>query len=74
MQILKKIKANFLFRVISYTGILGIFRLTIALISQKAIAVFVGAPGLAVLANLRNLLEILGSFSTVGTQNGVIAE
>lgn len=74
MQILKKIKANFLFRVISYTGILGIFRLTIGLISQKAIAVFVGAPGLAVLANLRNLLEILGSFSTVGTQNGVIAE
>lgn len=74
MQILKKIKANFLFRVISYTGILGIFRLIIGLISQKAIAVFVGAPGLAVLANLRNLLEILGSFSSVGTQNGVIAE
>jgi PST family polysaccharide transporter len=74
VQILKKIKVNFLFRVISYTGILGIFRLIIGLISQKAIAVFVGAPGLAVLANFRNLLEILGSFSTVGTQNGIIAE
>lgn len=63
-----------LFRVIGYTGTAGVIRLFVGLISQKAIAVFVGASGLALIANLRNFLEVLGSFSSVGARNGIISE
>tara|TARA_E500000075_G_scaffold43805_1_gene39349 strand:- start:1630 stop:2898 length:1269 start_codon:yes stop_codon:yes gene_type:complete len=72
--ILKKYKKNLLFRVIGYTGTAGVVRLLVGLVSQKAIAVFVGASGLALMANLRNLLEVLSSFSSLGTKNGLIAE
>ena len=74
MGILKKYKKNLLFRVIGYTGTAGVVRLLVGLVSQKAIAVFVGASGLALMANLRNLLEVLSSFSSLGTKNGLIAE
>lgn len=74
MGILKKYKKNLLFRVIGYTGTTGVVRLLVGLVSQKAIAVFVGASGLALMANLRNLLEVLSSFSSLGTKNGLIAE
>ena len=74
MSIQKKITQNVLFRVIGYTGSTGILRLGVGLVAQKVIAVFLGASGLAILANLRNLIEILTSFSSVGAQNGIIAE
>lgn len=74
MKALNALKNNMLFRVIGYTGTAGVIRLFVGLISQKAIAVFVGASGLALIANLRNLLEVLGSFSSVGARNGIISE
>ena len=63
-----------LFRIISYTGTAGVLRLAVGLVSQKVIAVFLGASGLAVLANLRNLIAVLGTFSSVGAQNGIISQ
>jgi O-antigen/teichoic acid export membrane protein len=63
-----------LFRIIGYTGTAGLLRLAVGLISQKVIAIFLGASGLAVLANLRNLIEVLGTFSSVGAQNGIISQ
>lgn len=74
MKALNALKNNMLFRVIGYTGTAGVIRLFVGLVSQKAIAVFVGASGLALIANLRNLLEVLGSFSSVGARNGIISE
>lgn len=74
MKIIRNLGNNILFRMIGYTGIAGVLRLAVGIISQKAIAVFVGAPGLAVLANFRSLLEVLGAFSSFGTQNAVISE
>ena len=74
MKWLKELEFNFLYRLIRYTGFVGILRLLIGLISQKVIAVFLGAPGLAIIANLRNFVEILTSISSVGSQNGVIVE
>ena len=74
MNFLRRIEFNFLYRLIRYTGLVGILRLLIGLISQKVIAVYLGAQGLTVLANLRNFIEILTSFSSVGAYNGVIAE
>lgn len=74
MKWLRELEFNFLYRLIRYTGIVGILRLLIGLISQKVVAVFLGAPGLAIIANLRNFIEIITSFSSVGAQNGVIVE
>lgn len=74
MNVFHRLKNNVLFRVIGYTGIAGVLRLLFGLISQKVIAVFLGASGLAVLANFRNLIEVLGAFSSVGSQNGIISE
>jgi PST family polysaccharide transporter len=71
---LRELEFNFLYRLIRYTGFVGILRLLIGLISQKVIAVFLGAQGLAIIANLRNFIELLTSFSSVGAQNGVIVE
>jgi PST family polysaccharide transporter len=71
---LREIEFNFLYRLIRYTGFVGILRLLIGLISQKVIAVFLGASGLTIIANLRNFIEILTSFSSLGVQNGVIVE
>jgi PST family polysaccharide transporter len=74
MRALQKIKNNLLFRIISYTGIAGILRLLVGLVSQKVIAVFLGASGLAILANFRNLIELSGAFSSFGAQNGIISQ
>lgn len=74
MKWLRELEFNFLYRLIRYTGFVSTLRLLIGLISQKVIAVFLGAPGLAIIANLRNLIEILTSFSSAGAQNGVIVE
>ena len=74
MKWLRELEFNFLYRLIRYTGFVSTLRLLIVLISQKVIAVFLGAPGLAIIANLRNLIEILTSFSSAGAQNGVIVE
>ena len=74
MKWLKELEFNFLYRLIRYTGLVGILRVFIGLVSQKVIAIFLGAPGLAIIANLRNFVGILTSFSSVGSQNGVIAE
>ena len=74
MKWLRELEFNFLYRLIRYTGIVGILRLLIGLISQKVVAVFLGSPGLAIIANLRNFIEIITSFSSVGAQNGVIVE
>ena len=74
MKWLSELEFNFLYRLIRYTGYVGTLRLLIGLISQKVIAVFLGASGIAILANLRNFIEILTSFSSIGSQNGVIVE
>ncbi|MGB1080497.1 MAG: hypothetical protein ACPGYI_03995, partial [Flavobacteriaceae bacterium] len=74
MKVLQRLKNNMLFRIIGYTGTTGVLRLAVGLVSQKVIAVFLGASGLAVLANLRNLIAVIGSFSSVGAQNGIISQ
>lgn len=41
-------------------------------ITSKAIAVFIGAEGLALIGNLRNFLTTIQSFSTLGFSNGIV--
>jgi PST family polysaccharide transporter len=74
VKALQRLKKNMLIHVIGYTGTAGMFRLAVGLVSQKVIAIFLGASGLAVLANLRNFIAVLGTFSSVGAQNGIISQ
>lgn len=41
-------------------------------LTSKAIAVFIGAEGLALIGNLRNFLTTVESFSTLGFTNGIV--
>ena len=44
----------------------------LAFISQKILAVFLGPEGVAQIGNLRNVIPIIESFSTLGIFNGVV--
>ena len=52
-------------------GVIGI-RLVISLFVQRLLAEIVGEAGIAKIGSLRNLLEMLGSFSSVGVFSGVV--
>ena len=47
-------------------------RMVIAFISQKMIAVWLGPEGVAILGNVRNIIPMIESFSTLGTFNGIV--
>ncbi len=47
-------------------------RMLLAFISQKILAVFLGPEGIAHVGNLRNMVPIVESFSTLGVFNGVV--
>ncbi len=47
-------------------------RMVIAFASQKVIAVLLGPEGIAVLGNIRNIIPMIESFSTLGTFNGIV--
>lgn len=59
--------------VISFSGFLTAIKLLLSLISQKFVAIWLGASGMALMANFRNVLELATVFSSAGTQNGVVA-
>ena len=46
MKALQRLKNNMLVHVIGYTGTAGMLRLAVGLVSQKVIAIFLGASGL----------------------------
>lgn len=52
-------------------GVIGV-RLVISLFVQRLLAQMVGEAGIAKVGSLRNLLEMLGSFSSVGVFSGIV--
>lgn len=71
---IRGLKKNILFSIIGYSGFTGVLRVIIGVVSQKVIAVFLGASGLAILGSFRNLIEALTSLSSVGSRNGIISK
>jgi len=49
-----------------------LFKIATGLISSKIIALFVGPQGLALLGNLRNLMTVMETITTLGFQNGIV--
>lgn len=67
-----KLKNNVLVKVSSFNAI-GVFVMSLTgLISSKVIAVYLGAEGMALIGNLRNVLTSIQSLGTLGLYNGVV--
>ena len=61
-----------LLRVASLNSVSVFIRILAGFLTSKAIAVFVGAEGMALVGNLRNFLSSMQSISTLGLYNGLV--
>ena len=66
------IKANLLFKVASANSIVVLIRMVFSLASQKVLAIVIGAEGLALVGNFRNVINFLEQFSIFGAFNGLV--
>ncbi|RSK39167.1 O-antigen translocase [Mangrovimonas spongiae] len=71
-RLLKYINNNVLFKVASLNSASVITRIVAGFLTSKAIALFVGPEGLALIGNLRDFLSSVKSFATLGLYNGVV--
>ncbi|WP_298498884.1 O-antigen translocase [uncultured Algibacter sp.] len=72
MKIPNFIKSNLLLKVASANTGLVLVRMFCSLISQKVLAVLVGAEGIALVGNLKNVISFFEQFSILGTSNGLV--
>lgn len=72
MNILGFIKNNFLLKVASANTMLVLVRMGCSLISQKVLAILIGAEGIALVGNLKNVVSFFEQFSILGTSNGLV--
>ena len=59
-------------KVTSANALLVIVRMIFSLISQKVLAIVIGAEGIAQVGNFRNVLSFFEQFSILGTSNGLV--
>lgn len=72
MGFINKIVTTQLLRVSSLNAVSVLVRIAGGVLASKVIAVFIGPSGVALVENLRNFLNAIETFSTLGFQNGVI--
>jgi O-antigen/teichoic acid export membrane protein len=72
LRYFEAIRRTPLFKVTSLNGISVLIKIGIGLIVSKALAIFVGPSGMALVGNLRNFLTSVESVSTLGFQNGIV--
>ncbi len=61
-----------MFKVTSANTILVLIRMSFALISQKVLAILIGAEGIAQVGNLKNVVSFFEQFTILGTSNGLV--
>ena len=71
-QIIKYINDNVLFKVASLNTGSVLTRIITGFLTSKAIALFIGAEGLALIGNLRNFLSSVQAISILGFYNGAV--
>lgn len=71
-RIFQYINSNLLLKIASFNSIAVLTKVVAGFLTSKAIAVFIGAEGLALIGNLRNFLTTVESFSTLGFTNGIV--
>ncbi len=72
MKIPKAIRGNLLLKMTSLNAGVIAIRLVISLFIQRLLAEIVGEAGIAKIGSLRNILEMLSSFASVGMFSGVV--
>ncbi|WP_282136648.1 O-antigen translocase [Seonamhaeicola maritimus] len=73
MKGLRKIlKANLLLKITSLNALVISIRLIISLVVQRLLALTIGETGIAKIGQIRNLIQILTSSSSLGTFHGVV--
>ncbi|RKE98113.1 O-antigen translocase [Ichthyenterobacterium magnum] len=71
-NLLKYINNNVLFKVAHLNTATIITKIFAGILTSKAIAIFIGVEGMALIGNLRNFLSAIQSFSILGIYNGVV--
>ena len=69
---IKKIMQQPLFKITSLNSVHILLKLIFGFITSKALALFVGANGMAYVGNFRAFLNVVENFSLLGIQNAVI--
>ena len=59
-------------KIISTNSLLVLVRMFFSLISQKILAILIGAEGIALVGNLKNVTGFFEQFSVLGTANGLV--
>lgn len=72
MPEIKKIIQQPLFKITSLNSIHILLKLVFGFITSKALAIFVGANGMAYVGNFRAFLNVIENFSLLGIQNAVV--
>lgn len=71
-NLFKHFRSSILLKIVSLNSLVIGFRLLISIVIQKLLAELVGASGIAKIGQLRNLMVILTSTSSLGVFNGVV--
>ncbi|WP_299128914.1 O-antigen translocase [uncultured Winogradskyella sp.] len=72
MKLPKFIKNNIVLKITSLNAVVITIRLIVSVFIQRLLAVTVGEAGIASIGQLRNVLVMLTSTSTLGTFNGIV--
>ncbi len=72
MSEIKKIIQQPLFKITSLNSVHILLKLIFGFITSKALALFVGANGMAYVGNFRAFLNVVENFSILGIQNAVV--
>ncbi|NRA92027.1 MAG: O-antigen translocase [Psychroserpens sp.] len=71
-KLLKYINTNVLFKVVHLNSATIATKIIAGLLTSKAIAIFIGVEGMALIGNLRNFLSAIQSFAILGFYNGFV--
>ncbi|MFD2552451.1 O-antigen translocase [Bizionia sediminis] len=71
-RLLKYINNNVLFKVASLNSVAMLVKIISGFLTSKAIALFVGAEGMALIGNLRNFLSSIQAASILGLYTGAV--
>lgn len=72
MKLPKRIKENIILKITSLNAVVITIRLIVSVFVQRLLAIMVGEAGIASIGQVRNLMVMLTSTSTLGIFNGIV--
>lgn len=71
-KIIKYINTHVLFKVAHLNSATIVTKILAGILTSKAIAIFIGVEGMALIGNLRNFISAIQSFAILGFYNGLV--